>query len=75
MTRSTAIDSTYVKAQRAGLLGPVIAEIGQRAGQDKAAEEELQNNARFHPTVPPQVEYALTDLRRSLAEPVAAMSG
>ena len=39
----------------------------------KALERDGAVSRTVHPTVPPQVEYALTDLGRSLAEPLRAL--
>lgn len=39
----------------------------------KNLERDGMISRTVHPTVPPQVEYALTDLGRSLSEPVAAL--
>jgi len=39
----------------------------------KNLERDGMVSRTVHPTVPPQVEYALTDLGKSLSEPVAAM--
>ncbi|MES2755247.1 MAG: helix-turn-helix domain-containing protein [Pseudomonadota bacterium] len=39
----------------------------------KALERDGMVSRTVRPTVPPQVEYALTDLGRSLAEPVRAL--
>lgn len=39
----------------------------------KNLERDGMASRTVHPTVPPQVEYALTDLGRSLSEPVEAM--
>lgn len=39
----------------------------------KALERDGMVSRTVHPTVPPQVEYALTDLGRSLAVPVHAL--
>lgn len=39
----------------------------------KNLERDGMVSRTVHPTVPPQVEYALTDLGHSLSEPVAAM--
>nr|WP_218838898.1 helix-turn-helix domain-containing protein [Sphingomonas guangdongensis] len=39
----------------------------------KALERDGMVSRTVHPTVPPQVEYALTDLGRSLAEPLQAL--
>lgn len=39
----------------------------------KALEREGAISRTVHPTVPPQVEYALTELGRSLAEPLRAL--
>lgn len=39
----------------------------------KALERDGLVSRTVHPTVPPQVEYALTDLGRSLAEPLRAL--
>ena len=41
----------------------------------KNLERDSMVTRTVHPTVPPQVEYAVTDLGCSLAEPRAAMSG
>lgn len=40
----------------------------------KALERDGMVSRTVHPTVPPQVEYALTDLGRSLAVPVMALA-
>lgn len=39
----------------------------------KALERDGMVSRTVHPTVPPQVEYALTDLGQSLAEPLLAL--
>ena len=39
----------------------------------KALERDGAVSRSVHPTVPPQVEYALTNLGRSLAEPLRAL--
>lgn len=39
----------------------------------KALERDGMVTRTVHPTVPPQVEYALTDLGRSLSEPVSLL--
>lgn len=39
----------------------------------KALERDEAVSRTVHPTVPPQVEYALTNLGRSLAEPLRAL--
>lgn len=39
----------------------------------RALEREGMVGRTVHPTVPPQVEYALTDLGRSLSDPIRAL--
>ena len=39
----------------------------------RALERDGMVTRTVHPTVPPQVEYALTDLGRSLADPIRAL--
>jgi DNA-binding HxlR family transcriptional regulator len=41
----------------------------------KALERDGMVSRTVHPTVPPQVEYALTDLGYSLSEPLRALGG
>jgi DNA-binding HxlR family transcriptional regulator len=41
----------------------------------KALERDGMVSRKVHPTVPPQVEYALTTLGHSLADPVRALGG
>ncbi|GGA06234.1 MAG: transcriptional regulator [Sphingomonadales bacterium CG12_big_fil_rev_8_21_14_0_65_65_10] len=41
----------------------------------RALERDGMVARTVHPTIPPRVEYALTDLGRSLAEPVMALVG
>lgn len=41
----------------------------------KALERDGMVSRTVHPTVPPQVEYALTDLGFSLSEPLRALGG